>query len=81
MTTIWQENAQAFASRADQYIRSERNQARQKVLELLVDGKPGHAFHELVQSVNRQLRAAGVGHLPIESCPCGGRCENGRCGR
>ena len=79
--TVWQENAQAFASRAEQYLQAERNRSRNRAMELLRAGKPGQAYHEICASVTRQARISGIGHIPIGSCPCGGRCDKGRCGR
>lgn len=76
--TIWQQNAEAFASQQPAAIDQERHAAVRESLALIVAGRPGKARFVLARSVMRQNRIAGGGTIPIHpGCPCGGRCPNG----
>lgn len=63
--TVWQDNMAAFATRPEQAVRAERNQARQKVMALLRKGERALAYRELCASVNRQARISGAGSAQI----------------
>lgn len=74
--TIYQQNAEAFATQPADYIDQERHVAVRKAIDLLRAGKPGQAQYVLVRSVMRQARIAGLGSVEIPCCPCGGRCRS-----
>lgn len=78
LATVQAEDAHRVATRADTAVDMERNTTRQRVAQLLVEGRPGRAHYELVRSVMRQARFAGIttADLPVP-CPCGGRCCHG----
>jgi hypothetical protein len=73
--TIWQKNAETFASTAESYVDQERHSAVREAVGLLVDRKPGLALFKLVRSVERQARISGVGLAEIPACPCGRGCK------
>jgi hypothetical protein len=73
--TIWQDNADQFATRSAEYVDQERRSAVREVIALLVDQKPGLALFKLVRSVERQARISGVGMAEIPACPCGRGCK------
>lgn len=76
--TVWQQNAQAFASTPETYIDAERHVGVRKATGLLLARKPGRALYELTRSVERQARIAGLGSHDLQPvCPCNGRCEQG----
>lgn len=76
--TIWQQNAAIAATTPPSAVAAERHAGVRKAVHLIVDGTPGRAHYELVRSVQRQARIAGLGTLDLQpTCPCGGRCGNG----
>lgn len=76
--TVWQQNAEAFASQQPAAIDQERHAAVREAAALIAAGRPGYALFKLARSVERQNRIAGGGTIPIHpGCPCGGRCPNG----
>lgn len=78
MSTVWQDNAAAFATTPQSAIDQERHAAVREALDLILDGKPGRARYVLARSVMRQNRIAGGGTVTLHPrCPCGGRCPNG----
>lgn len=74
--TIYQDNAERFASTAGDYLDQERHVAVRTALQLVVEGRPGRAQYVLARSVMRQARIAGLGDVVIAGCPCGGRCRS-----
>lgn len=73
--TVWQQNAAEFATTAGTSIAQHRHDGVQRAIGYLEKGMPGRAHYELVRSVLRQARIAGLGAVPITlPCPCGGRC-------
>lgn len=75
MTTIWQTNADTFASRPDAYIDQERRAGLTAAMDAIRAGRPGYALFKLARSVERQNRIAGGGtvHLPV-CASCGLAC-------
>lgn len=76
MSSIWQQNAAAFASSPETYIDQERRAGVREALELILEGEPGRAQFKLARSVQRQARIAGLGALEIPACACGGSCTH-----
>jgi hypothetical protein len=73
--TVWQANANQFASTPGAYIDQERRAVVRRALALIVEGRPGYAEFVLARSVMRQARIAGLGDIEIPACPrCGTRC-------
>lgn len=78
MPTIWQQNAEAFASTQEAHVDQERHAATRRAAALVAAGRPGKALYVMVRSVERQNRILGGGTVQLHpGCPCGGRCPNG----
>lgn len=77
MTTIWQDNAAAFAHTPESYIDQGRHDGVRKTLAAIKAGRPGYALFLLARSVERQNRIAGGGTVALGVCPaCGARCTH-----
>lgn len=66
------DNAQAFASRPEDYLAAERHSAVREAVALLREGKRGRAEYVMVRSFQRQARIAGLGHTDLAPCRCCG---------
>jgi hypothetical protein len=73
--TSFQVNAGEYATIAETAIDAERHAASRNAVQLLLAGRRGRAHHELLRSVQRQARIAGLGDILQLPCPCGGRCR------
>lgn len=68
MTTIWQDNVEAFAQRRDETgdrIDTERAATIHAATHALVRRGPGYAYYVLTRGVRRQWLAAGIGELQL----------------
>lgn len=81
MSTVWQDNAAAFASKPEAYIDQERHSGVREAARLIREGKRGQAHYVIVRSVQRQARIDGLGTPDIPVCACGGRCVDFERGR
>lgn len=60
MSTLHQDNAARFATRATEAIDTQRHAGVRLALDLILAGQPGRASYELNRSVQRQAALAGV---------------------
>lgn len=70
--SVFQENAQAFASTPEAYAAAERNAAIRAANALRVAGHPGMAHYTLVRSFLRQVRILGLSYAALPGYQIGG---------
>lgn len=67
------------AERRQRDIAAERAHGANRAFEFMLAGKPGRALYELARSAERQKRIETGAEIRLQpTCPCGGRCPNGR---